>query len=157
VIFQVGHDASRDLTMIRPLVKSDLLADLHHPVPARAFDRGAYELGADIALAWLSKSHRQLPTQRSATPFCHGLRKAVRVGWLPMSLTAETTSAPNLRLDRIARICVAVCRPMLLAVMPNSGLCRMEYAKHSGSKADLHRSVLLFSIIRHSPVWLTGL
>src|ERR1700730_4304057 len=46
-------------------------------------------------ITWLSKSRRQLPTQRSATPFCHGLRKAVRVGWLPISLTAETTSAPN--------------------------------------------------------------
>src|SRR4029077_19080650 len=33
--------------------------------------------------------------QRSATPLCHGLRKAVRVGWLPMFLTAESTSAPN--------------------------------------------------------------
>src|ERR1700745_1982739 len=33
--------------------------------------------------------------QRSATPFCQGQRKAVRVGWLPMSLTAETTSPPN--------------------------------------------------------------
>jgi hypothetical protein len=32
---------------------------------------------------WSSKSRRQLPTQRSATPFCHGLRKAVRVGSLP--------------------------------------------------------------------------
>jgi hypothetical protein len=42
-----------------------------------------------------SKSRRQLPTQRSATPLCRGLRKAVRVGSLPMSLTAETTSAPN--------------------------------------------------------------
>ena len=36
------------------------------------------------------------PTQRSATPFCHGLRKAEPVGWLPMSLTAETTSLSNL-------------------------------------------------------------
>jgi hypothetical protein len=44
---------------------------------------------------WSSKSRRQLPPQRSATSFCHGLRKAMRVGWLPMSLTAETTSAPN--------------------------------------------------------------
>ena len=33
--------------------------------------------------------------QRSATPFCHGQPKAVRVGSLPMSLTAESTSAPN--------------------------------------------------------------
>src|SRR5271166_1096882 len=46
-------------------------------------------------ITWSSKSRRQLPTQRSATPFCHGQPKAVRVGWLPMSLTAETTSAPN--------------------------------------------------------------
>jgi len=38
----------------------------------------------------------QLPTQRSATPFCHGLPKAVRVGSLPMSFTAKITSAPNL-------------------------------------------------------------
>jgi hypothetical protein len=30
------------------------------------------------------KSRRQLPTRRSATPFHHGLRKAVRVGCLPM-------------------------------------------------------------------------
>src|ERR1019366_10159432 len=33
------------------LGESDLLANLHHPVPARAFHCGAYELGADIALA----------------------------------------------------------------------------------------------------------
>jgi len=29
----------------------NLLADLHHPVPARAFHCGADELGADVALA----------------------------------------------------------------------------------------------------------
>src|SRR5215831_766202 len=29
-------------------------------------------------ITWSSKSRRQLPTQRSATPFCQGLRKAVR-------------------------------------------------------------------------------
>ena len=44
-------------------------------------------------ITWSSKSRRQLPTQRSATPFYHGLRKAVRVGSLPMSLTAESISA----------------------------------------------------------------
>jgi hypothetical protein len=42
-----------------------------------------------------SKSRRQLPTQLSATPFCHGLPRAVRVGLLPISLAAETTLAPN--------------------------------------------------------------
>ncbi len=41
------------------------------------------------------RSRRQLPTQRSATRSCHGLRKAVRVGWLPKSFTAEITSVPN--------------------------------------------------------------
>src|SRR5260370_34657019 len=30
-------------------------------------------------ITWSSKSRRQLPTQRSATPFCHGLRK--RASW----------------------------------------------------------------------------
>ena len=34
-----------------PLGKVDLFANLHHPVPARAFHGGADELGADIALA----------------------------------------------------------------------------------------------------------
>src|ERR1019366_7639323 len=33
------------------LSESDLFTDLHHPVPTGAFDGGAYELGADIALA----------------------------------------------------------------------------------------------------------
>ncbi len=31
--------------------ESNLLANLHHAVPARALDGGAYELGADIAFA----------------------------------------------------------------------------------------------------------
>ena len=35
----------------------DLFANLHHPVPARAFDGGAYELGADIALAEIFLVH----------------------------------------------------------------------------------------------------
>jgi hypothetical protein len=49
----------------------------------------------EMPFTWSSKSRRQLPTQRSATPFCHGQPKAVRVGSLPMSLTAEPTSASN--------------------------------------------------------------
>ena len=31
--------------------KSDFLADLHHPVPARALDGGTDEFGADVAFA----------------------------------------------------------------------------------------------------------
>jgi hypothetical protein len=44
----------------------------------------------------LSHQPLQLPTQRSATPFCHGLRKAVRTGRLPISRVNDTTSLPNL-------------------------------------------------------------
>src|ERR1019366_6445043 len=43
-----------------------------------------------------SKSRRTLPTQRSAIPFCQGLRNAVRIGWLPIAFTVATTSALNL-------------------------------------------------------------
>jgi hypothetical protein len=32
-------------------VESDFLADLHHPVPARALDGWADELGANVAFA----------------------------------------------------------------------------------------------------------
>ena len=34
-----------------PFGKSEFLADLHHPVPARALDGWADELGADVAFA----------------------------------------------------------------------------------------------------------
>ena len=34
-----------------PFGESDFLADLHHPVPARALDGGTDELGADVAFA----------------------------------------------------------------------------------------------------------
>jgi non-heme chloroperoxidase len=69
---------------------------------------------------WHEDSRRQLPTQRSATPFCHGQRKAVRVGWLPMSLTAETTSAPNFASRSNSKNLCGCCRPMLLAIAVQS-------------------------------------
>jgi len=34
-------------------------------------------------------------TQRSATPFCHGLRKLVRFGWMPKLFTVSITSLLN--------------------------------------------------------------
>jgi hypothetical protein len=40
------------------LGEGDLLADLHHPVPPRALHCGAYELGADIALAQVFLVHK---------------------------------------------------------------------------------------------------
>ena len=47
--FATGNELSADDDA--PLGEGNLLAELHHPVPARAFHGGAYELGADIALA----------------------------------------------------------------------------------------------------------
>ena len=35
---------------------------------------------------------RLFPTQRSATPFCHGLRKLLRFGWMPKLFTVLMTS-----------------------------------------------------------------
>ena len=46
------------------LGESDLLTDLHHPVPPRSFHRGANELGADIALAEVFLVHVGVPPVR---------------------------------------------------------------------------------------------
>src|SRR5712692_7393190 len=45
---------------------------------------------------WSSNSRRTLPIQRSATPFCQGLRYAVLVGRRPSDATMETTRSPKL-------------------------------------------------------------
>jgi hypothetical protein len=37
-----------------------------------------------------------IANQRSATPFCHGLRKLVRVGWMPKLFTVSITSSLKL-------------------------------------------------------------
>ena len=37
----------------------------------------------------------QFPIQRSATPFCHGLRKLIRLGWMPKFFTVSITSLLN--------------------------------------------------------------
>jgi hypothetical protein len=64
-------------------------------VIANIFGHQPLECCSFSTITWSSRSRRQLPTQRSATPFCHGLRKAVRMAWLPKSFTAEITSIPN--------------------------------------------------------------
>ena len=53
VIGALGFAAGNELAANddAALGEGDLLADLHHPVPARAFHGGADELGADVALA----------------------------------------------------------------------------------------------------------
>ena len=43
----------------------------------------------------VSRSRRQLPTHRSAMPFCHGLRNDVRLGIIRAAFTAAITSNPN--------------------------------------------------------------
>ena len=47
--FAAGDELSPDDDA--PLGERDLLAYLHHPVPARALDGGTDELGADVAFA----------------------------------------------------------------------------------------------------------
>ena len=54
--FATGDELSPDDDA--SLGEGDLLADLHHPVPARALHCGAYELGADIALAEVFLVHK---------------------------------------------------------------------------------------------------
>src|SRR5687767_2134842 len=39
---------------------------------------------------------RQLPIQRSATPFCQGLAGLMRVGLMPLAVSRSVTSPPNL-------------------------------------------------------------
>src|ERR1039457_5585653 len=49
------------------------------------------------AMMWSSSSRRQLPTQRSATPFCQGLWMEVRKQVMLMDRIAAGTSKPQLR------------------------------------------------------------
>src|ERR1019366_8900204 len=44
------------------------------------WERSRFRWRSSNAITWSSKSRRQLPTQRSATPFCQGLRIEVRTG-----------------------------------------------------------------------------
>jgi len=53
IICALGLASGNELTSDddAPFGEVDLLSNLHHPVPARAFDGGADELGTDIAFA----------------------------------------------------------------------------------------------------------
>src|ERR1700733_5872305 len=62
--------------------------------------RGRLRCCSFKTITWSSRSRRQLPTQRSATPFYHGLRNAVRIGWLPKPVTAAIRS----------ELCVAIAQ-----------------------------------------------
>src|ERR1017187_8652632 len=55
-------------------------------------------------ITWSSRSRRQLPTKRSATPFCQGLRKLVRFGWVPKFFTAIEDQVAG---SRVVRECLA--------------------------------------------------
>jgi len=44
----------------------------------------------------IEQSRRQLPTNRSAMPFCRGLLKLVRFGWMPKLFMVSMTSPSKL-------------------------------------------------------------
>src|SRR5579864_5375982 len=46
------------------------------------------------AITWSSSSRRQLPTQRSAIPFCQGLSNEVRTAFIFRDRMAAGTSVP---------------------------------------------------------------
>jgi hypothetical protein len=48
-----------------------------------------------VQTMWSRRSLLQLPTQRSAMPFCQGLRNEVRLGIILVAFTAAITSNPN--------------------------------------------------------------
>jgi hypothetical protein len=54
-----------------PLGEGNLIAELHHPVPARAFYGGAYELGADIAIAEVFFVHKIRCGRILTSPWTH--------------------------------------------------------------------------------------
>src|ERR1035441_10866505 len=56
--------------------------------------RSRFRWRSSNAITWSSKSRRQLPTQRSATPFCQGLRIEVRTGVMFSERIDAGTSKP---------------------------------------------------------------
>ncbi len=69
----------------------------------------------------IQQSRRTLPTQRSAMPFCQGLRNAVRTGSAPWCLTVETTSAQNFESrSKIMKRCGCCRIPMSRAAAARS-------------------------------------
>ena len=60
-------------------------------IPCQAFSDVAHSAGLSD-----SSSRRQLPIQRSAIPFCHGLRTLVRIVLMPLAFRNSITSLPNL-------------------------------------------------------------
>src|SRR5215472_14877261 len=76
--------------------------------------KGGLVMVARRMITWSSRSRRQLPTQRSATPFCHGQPKAVPR--FPCLSRPKPHRRQSWRRGRIARICAAVGRPMLRAI-----------------------------------------
>jgi len=78
-----------------PFGKSDFLADLHHPVPARALDGGTDEFGADVAFAQVSLVYRDV---RLSVPLLDQINLGVSVPNLPKQ---SGTAISNLNSDLV--------------------------------------------------------
>src|ERR1035441_2133653 len=97
----------RDNHMVQQFSAATTDPTLRHTVLPRTSETGPLRLNTEAlhcvghffvkiraaSSAELSSPRRQLPTQRSATPFCHGLRKLVRFGSIPKLFTVLDTSS----------------------------------------------------------------
>jgi hypothetical protein len=104
-----------------------------------------------------NKSLRQLPTQRPATPFCHGLRKAVRTGGCPsllqMSPLRCQTSRPR-RTPRIcellyghaSRICCTIRNAVVFRVTLQRRITKKQYRKPKASVGTVKKSMAVMAL-----------
>jgi hypothetical protein len=78
-----------------PLLKSEMRAILM--MVTNILREQSLKMALIQATMWSSKARLQLPTHRSAMPFCQGLRNEVRLGTILVAFTAAITSNPNFR------------------------------------------------------------
>jgi hypothetical protein len=101
-VLPCGHEKGRDLRIwckfCRPAFPSRVRDACGPRGSSEHTQRAAVSGGVRQlhTMMWSRRSRRQLPTQRSATPFCQGLSNEVRTGFTIRDRTAAGTSLPYL-------------------------------------------------------------